>query len=218
MNDIETPGVPPETIVEMPSADDTVEPTTSKRRGRPKKYPPATLNPTLLSAQSIALPPSRSASPASTPPSMPDRAIDSPRLRPRSMSDSSGTSDSRIHQRSRRNSPQSSAASPASSLETEDEAELEEKAVSDSVRGQELGGHDSKTTGKIPARPRRGPTAREKKEAQRKRRVEMRRSKLGATQAKAAAGLSLGKGGGVHGRSSAKGEENVLMEVRELFI
>lgn len=204
---------PDQVLVETPPAvQDAAEPTTTKRRGRPKKYPPENLNPTLLSAQSIALPPSRSASPASTPPpsvTLPDRSFDSPHLRPRSLSDSSGTSDSRMHQRSRRNSPQSSVASPASSLETDEDLEPEEKQPTISTGSGETKGS------KVPLRPRRGPTAREKKEAQRKRRVELRRSKLGASQAKAA-GSALGKG--ARGRTTAAGDEHVLMEVRELFI
>lgn len=61
-------------------------------------------------------------------------------------------------------------------------------------------------------RPRRGPTAREKKELARKRKVELRKARGGASAAEKARGTVT------RSKAAGAGEESVLMEVKELFI
>ncbi|ORY86016.1 hypothetical protein BCR35DRAFT_351571 [Leucosporidium creatinivorum] len=206
---VEPPSLTPlgdEDSTSIPSTPDEPPPPLRRIRGRPKK--PATSSSSLL-AQSIALPPSGPPSPASTPPPSTDHLeiphSSSPRHRARSASTSSVSGDDSHHNRkirSRRQSPATSdAPSPATSNDAEDHTDEEEE---DEPEARET--RSSKKAHPLP-KARRGPTAREKKEIARRRKVELRKARAGTSAAEKA-------------RSSraTAGEENVLMEVKELFI
>lgn len=196
--------------------DEPAAPFARPTRGRPRKFNSPS---TTLLAQSIALPPSIPPSPATTPPPPLSDFLSPPvsgkhRHRSRSLSDSSGSGgDHHVNRkpRSRRQSPADSVdpLSPATSIEAEEPSDDGEEAQDQAPAPP--GKSDKSGQEKVVGKARRGPTAREKKEIARKRKVEARRAKAGASAAERARSTTTRRGRG-------GGDDAVLMEVKELFI
>ncbi|KAK4048553.1 hypothetical protein OIV83_004721 [Microbotryomycetes sp. JL201] len=190
-------------------------------------------------AASVALPPSTDVSPAesSASPFESDLVIN-PKHRGRSMSMSSSTSTQHARQRSRRQSPasgESTAYSPASSFDLENKYESNESGTDSHLVDKDIEGDTEDTcssadpidlissSNHVPrtklsltaTTTKRGPTAREKKDLKRKKRLEMRRQK--GNQALA---IEAGKENRVSPGKTARAKEGdrLHLGVKELFI